>query len=135
MKNERGELEDWIIPDDQAVAVNTVDGVIIITGCGHSGIINTIEYVKKNIPNQKILAVIGGLHLHEASDDVIAWTSEKLLHHHIPYMIATHCTGIDVVYKWREELRLDRDHLTVGAVGTAFDSRKGILFTEGKIER
>lgn len=135
VKNERGELVEWTIPDDQAVIVDTERGLIIITGCGHSGIINTIEYVLSKLGNRPIIAVIGGLHLHEAKEETVIWTGEKIKEYGVQSIIATHCTGIDVVYKWREILGMDRDHLTIGAVGTKYDASKGIVFSPGEIER
>jgi hypothetical protein len=50
-------------------------------------------------------------------------------------MIATHCTGIGAAYRLRDLLGMDKEHFTIGAVGTRFESGKGIVFSPGAIER
>lgn len=55
--------EDDLVLDDSALAIKSGKGLIIITGCGHSGICNTIEYAKKVTKEHRISAVIGGFHL------------------------------------------------------------------------
>lgn len=60
-----GKMEnDPLIQDDQALVLNVKDkGLVVITGCGHSGIINTINYAKDLTGQDTIYAVIGGMHL------------------------------------------------------------------------
>jgi len=57
------ENKDDFVLDDSALVIKSERGLIIITGCGHSGICNTIEYSKKITKQDKILAVVGGFHL------------------------------------------------------------------------
>ena len=59
------EIEDDFVMDDSAVAYETKDGIYIITGCSHSGICNIIDYAKKITGKNKVLGIIGGLHLFE----------------------------------------------------------------------
>ena len=57
-------VPDPLIKDDQAIVVNVRnEGLVIITGCGHAGIINTINYAKQVTGIEKVYAVIGGFHL------------------------------------------------------------------------
>lgn len=58
----QGGKDDFAL-DDSAIAIKTAKGLVIITGCGHSGICNSIDYAKKVTGEKKILAVIGGFHL------------------------------------------------------------------------
>lgn len=51
------------IKDDSAIAINTENGIVVITGCAHAGVCNTIEYSKRVFNSEKILAVIGGFHI------------------------------------------------------------------------
>jgi 7,8-dihydropterin-6-yl-methyl-4-(beta-D-ribofuranosyl)aminobenzene 5'-phosphate synthase len=62
--NENKLVPDPLIKDDQAIVANVLDkGLVILTGCGHAGIINTIDYTKKITGINKIHARIGGFHL------------------------------------------------------------------------
>lgn len=57
-------VPDPLVRDDQAVVVNVKEkGLVILTGCGHSGIINTINYAMKVTKVNKVHAVVGGFHL------------------------------------------------------------------------
>jgi 7,8-dihydropterin-6-yl-methyl-4-(beta-D-ribofuranosyl)aminobenzene 5'-phosphate synthase len=60
-----GKIEnDPLIKDDQAIIMNIKDkGLVVITGCGHSGIINILKYAKQLTGEDRIYAVIGGMHL------------------------------------------------------------------------
>jgi 7,8-dihydropterin-6-yl-methyl-4-(beta-D-ribofuranosyl)aminobenzene 5'-phosphate synthase len=62
--NEKILMPDPLIKDDQATVVNVSDkGLVILTGCGHAGVINTINYAKKITGISRIYAIIGGFHL------------------------------------------------------------------------
>ena len=61
-----GPVEDNV-PEDTAIAVNTRNGLVVISGCGHAGIINTLEYARKAVADVPIEAAIGGFHLFAAS--------------------------------------------------------------------
>ena len=63
-KNEFELVPDPLVKDDQALGMNIKDnGLLILTGCGHAGIINTIKYSKKVTGVSKIYSVLGGFHL------------------------------------------------------------------------
>ena len=62
--NETRLIPDPLVRDDQAIVVNVKEkGLVILTGCGHSGIVNTINYAKKVTEIDKVYAVLGGFHL------------------------------------------------------------------------
>ena len=65
-KGDGGELPDLLF-DDTALAYKTENGLFIITGCSHSGICNIIEYAKMVCNETRILGVLGGFHLFDAS--------------------------------------------------------------------
>jgi 7,8-dihydropterin-6-yl-methyl-4-(beta-D-ribofuranosyl)aminobenzene 5'-phosphate synthase len=81
--------------DDQALLIETPGGWAVITGCGHSGLINTLNYAKELIGNGRIIAVIGGLHLFRASVECIAATIEDLSAFGIELIAPCHCTGFE----------------------------------------
>lgn len=128
-----GETVHDVIPESQSLVVVTQDGPIVVSGCGHAGIINTLEYIQTKISDQSPQAAIGGFHLVAASDAVLRWTSEELGKKHLGHFLGSHCTGFECVYHVREHAGLGRRRALVGAIGTRFVSGEGI--TPGNINR
>ena len=120
-----GTVEDNI-PEDQSLVINTDKGNILISGCGHAGIINTLEHVKNHINTQKLYTAIGGFHLANATDEHLEWTSNKLQEFGISKIIGAHCTGINALYILKDHLNLDRKDAVVGSVGDSFTLDNGI---------
>lgn len=58
--------------DDATVVIKTPRGMVVIFGCGHAGYTNILTAIHKELPKEKLLAVIGGLHLMNANDNVLA---------------------------------------------------------------
>lgn len=82
------------IPDDQALAAVLPDrGLVVITGCAHSGIINTIRYSQKITGVDKLYAVIGGFHLMGSDRERIEATAEALKKLDPVIVRPGHCTG------------------------------------------
>jgi 7,8-dihydropterin-6-yl-methyl-4-(beta-D-ribofuranosyl)aminobenzene 5'-phosphate synthase len=95
--NKKSLTPDPLVKDDQAIVVNVRNkGLIILTGCGHAGVVNTINYAKKITGLDKIYAVIGGFHL-PADDGIyeeaIDPTLQELQKADPDYIIPCHCTG------------------------------------------
>lgn len=83
-----------IIPDEQALWVNTKDKIIIITGCCHAGIANTINYILKlTKANKKEIILIGGFHLSHYTPADIQKLYLKLKEFNFKKIVACHCTG------------------------------------------
>ena len=66
------------LEDDQAVFFDTLKGTVVLLGCGHSGIINTLRYIVELSGNKPIRAVIGGMHLVSASPERITQTIKEI---------------------------------------------------------
>ena len=81
--------------DDQALLIETSRGWAVITGCGHSGLINTLTYAKELIGNGRIVAAVGGLHLFRASAERIKATTENLRLFGVELIAPCHCTGFE----------------------------------------
>jgi len=81
------------IEDDMALWIQTDQGLVIITGCCHSGLINTVEHVRRTSGQEKIHAIIGGFHLANASPRRLEATCEALQKWNIKIIIPCHCTG------------------------------------------
>jgi 7,8-dihydropterin-6-yl-methyl-4-(beta-D-ribofuranosyl)aminobenzene 5'-phosphate synthase len=84
-----------LIDDDAAMVVDVRGkGLVILSGCGHAGIINTIAFAREVTGVEKIHAVIGGFHLTgKALRHVIEPTIDALKQIHPDYIVPTHCTG------------------------------------------
>ena len=78
------------IADEQALLLG--NGVLI-QGCCHAGIINTLEYCRRMMPQLPVRTVVGGLHLLHASVDRLKLTAEYLNSSSIERLILLHCTG------------------------------------------
>lgn len=91
----KGLVHDPMIKDDQALVANVEGkGLVIISGCGHAGIINTINYAKKLGGTKKIHAILGGFHLSGALyEDAIEPTIRALQDTDPDYIVPCHCTG------------------------------------------
>lgn len=120
-----GVVEDTV-PEDSSLIFATADGLVILTGCGHAGIVNITQYAAGFTGDRRVLALMGGVHLFAASDETVAWTARKLLPFHPRYLLAGHCTGIEATYALRRLLALDRKTAVVSAVGSSFTLGKGI---------
>ena len=79
--------------DDSAVILNFEQGLVIVTGCCHAGIVNTMMHAKKITGVDKVHAVIGGLHFMDASEEKIKKSVEAL--GEVDWIFAGHCTGFD----------------------------------------
>ncbi|HEY7697364.1 MAG TPA: MBL fold metallo-hydrolase, partial [Vicinamibacteria bacterium] len=125
VRSPEGLVEDTI-PEDQSLLIETESGLVVISGCGHAGVINTLEYARKTVKDAPIHAALGGFHLFRASSDQLAWTGGKLHEMGLANFLGAHCTGIEAVFRIRESAGLDRDHCLVGSVGASFELGKGI---------
>ncbi|HYY85973.1 MAG TPA: MBL fold metallo-hydrolase [Nitrososphaeraceae archaeon] len=119
--NELDLLPDPLVKDDQALVVNVKNkGLMILTACGHSGIINTINYAKKVTGISKIHAVIGGFHLPTGGiyDQAIEPTMKELEKINPDYIVPCHCTG------WKATNRIAEtfpEKFIQAGVGTTFN--------------
>jgi 7,8-dihydropterin-6-yl-methyl-4-(beta-D-ribofuranosyl)aminobenzene 5'-phosphate synthase len=114
------------IPEDQSLVLNTNKGLVVVSGCGHAGVVNTLTFAEKEFPSTPVYALIGGFHLFAATDEQLDWTADKLKGFGVSYLIGAHCTGIEAVYRLREKLNLPRHSAVVGAVGATFVLGEGI---------
>jgi 7,8-dihydropterin-6-yl-methyl-4-(beta-D-ribofuranosyl)aminobenzene 5'-phosphate synthase len=120
-----GVREDTL-PDDMALVVDTAQGLVVVTGCGHAGVINILEHARTVVRPARVHALIGGVHLFRASAQTLTWTAGKLREFGLENFIGAHCTGVETVYRFRGDVGLDRAHAVVGAVGQVFELGKGI---------
>jgi len=125
VQSPQGLVEDTL-PEDQSLVVDTEQGLVVITGCGHAGIINILEFARQQVRSAPIHAAIGGLHLFRADEKTLAWTGRKLRAMKLGNLMGAHCTGIEAVFRLRELAGLQRSTCVVGAVGASFELGKGL---------
>lgn len=112
------------IPEDAALIFATAEGPVILTGCGHAGIINIADHARLLTGQATPHAVIGGLHLFAKPDAVLANTAARLKG--LRYLHGGHCTGIEAMFKLRALLALDSRTAVIAAVGSSFQLGRGI---------
>jgi 7,8-dihydropterin-6-yl-methyl-4-(beta-D-ribofuranosyl)aminobenzene 5'-phosphate synthase len=114
------------VPEDMSLVLDTDKGLVLVSGCGHAGIINTLEYARQKVRETRVFAALGGFHLFEADDATLDWTAAKLRPMAVANFLGAHCTGIEAVYQLRQRLGLSRANCTVGAVGAKFNLQAGL---------
>ena len=90
--DEAGTQPDPIV-DDQALYFMAREGVVVLLGCAHAGVINTLSYIRKLTRGARTHAVIGGMHLLNASPIRLAATTTALQPFGIRLLAPCHCTG------------------------------------------
>jgi len=120
-----GLVEDTI-PEDLSVVFDTAEGLVLLSGCGHAGIVNTVEHARKVVRPAPLHAAVGGFHLLALDDARLDWTADRLRETGLAHLVGAHCTGLEAVYHLRSRLGLPRDRAVVGAVGASFALGKGI---------
>ena len=93
VKTERG-FEPDTLPDDQALVVKTPNGLVVVLGCAHRGMINTLIHAREITGTKKILAVVGGAHLFRAGKEQLTQTISELNKLSVENIGVSHCTGM-----------------------------------------
>ena len=108
-------LSDPIL-DDQSIVINVKGkGLVVISGCAHAGIVNTVLYAREISGVDKVWAVLGGFHLQGAAEDVVERTIVELKRLGPQLIMPCHCTGFDATRRFAEEMP---GQFLLGAVGT-----------------
>jgi len=99
---ESGRLVPHTINDDTGIAINVEDyGVILVSGCSHSGIVNMVMHARKLL-GKPVKAVFGGLHLVGADREKIKKVIEALRNEGVEEVYVGHCTGLKAEYMLME---------------------------------
>jgi 7,8-dihydropterin-6-yl-methyl-4-(beta-D-ribofuranosyl)aminobenzene 5'-phosphate synthase len=90
--------------DDLSLVLNTKDGLVLITGCCHAGILNVCKKATM-LFRKKISAIIGGVHMVEYSERDIDHVEAVLREvYELPQLYLCHCTGVKTIYRLKEKL-------------------------------
>lgn len=102
--------------DDQAVVFSTEKGIVVLLGCAHAGIINTLEYVAKTLNVDRFYGVIGGTHLGLVGENQFKRSIEALKDFKIEKIGFSHCTGIEVSFLLKKTFGENSFYASVGYV-------------------
>lgn len=101
-KNEDYILDDF--SDEIVLAVKKNEGLIVILGCSHIGVVNILETIMKRT-GMPIYAIIGGSHLVEADEERVSKTIEFFKENNIKIIAMSHCTGESTIEKLKTEFK------------------------------
>jgi 7,8-dihydropterin-6-yl-methyl-4-(beta-D-ribofuranosyl)aminobenzene 5'-phosphate synthase len=93
VKEASGFRQDELL-DDQALVIETRAGLVVILGCGHRGIINTLYHARRLTGVEEVYAVLGGCHLMDASEERVRLTIAALKELGMQRLGVSHCTGL-----------------------------------------
>jgi 7,8-dihydropterin-6-yl-methyl-4-(beta-D-ribofuranosyl)aminobenzene 5'-phosphate synthase len=83
------------IQDDLSIVFQLKDNsIVLLTGCCHSGVVNTVEHAVNITGTSSLVGVVGGLHLHDASKERLTSTIKHLKQYPLTSIGACHCTGL-----------------------------------------
>lgn len=100
---EGGKLQPDKMADDLGMVIDTEYGLVVILGCAHRGIVNTLKHAQKLAGKELIYAAIGGTHLINASGGRLQKTAVELREMGVQYLGVSHCTGFEAeAYLYRE---------------------------------
>lgn len=88
------------LDDDQALMISTCNGLVVILGCAHAGLINTLDYVT-TLTQRPIYAVLGGTHLRSASKERLKKTFEAIKKYELKIIAPCHCSGSDAINEFK----------------------------------
>lgn len=106
------------LTDDQAAYLNGPDGTVVVLGCAHAGIINTLTYIKQLVPTRPIHTVIGGTHLIAAGEERMRETVSALLELDVRRLLPLHCTGFAAAARIAQEFP---GRVSAAPVGTVLE--------------
>lgn len=101
---------------EQSLVFETEDGLVIFNSCSHAGPDNIIAEVRSAFPGQRIIALIGGLHLYKLTDDEVRAFADRLRQTGVKQVYTGHCTGDRAYEVLREELGDSVQQIRTGLV-------------------
>lgn len=110
-------IRDYL-DDDQSVVINVADkGLVVLTGCAHAGIVNTVVHAQEISGEERVWAILGGFHLAQAKEEEIERTIDAIEALQPQLVAPTHCSGFHAMARF--EARMP-EAFVVGAVGTSY---------------
>ena len=105
-------------PGEQAIFMNIKGkGLVVISGCAHRGIVNTVKHAQKISGIDKVHAVIGGFHLTNAKPELIQKTVADIKIIKPDYIVPAHCTGFEAISEFARQMP---DQFILNTAGTRY---------------
>lgn len=114
VKMQNGYEKDHV-SDDQSVVIETEKGLVVVLGCCHAGIINTLTYISDKMGTKSFYAVFGGTHLAPANDEKLKKVLADLDGFKIHLLGISHCSGLTIVPALHEKFGSRFSYYGVGA--------------------
>jgi 7,8-dihydropterin-6-yl-methyl-4-(beta-D-ribofuranosyl)aminobenzene 5'-phosphate synthase len=110
-----------LLVDDQALVIDLGGSAVLLLGCAHSGVVNTLDHVRHLNSGKPVCALIGGLHLGSANEERIQQTIARLRLTNLNCLAPVHCTGWPATAKlWQAFPQIFRP----AGVGTVFEFKR-----------
>lgn len=90
--DQEGQRPDPLL-DDQALLLRHRAGLVVLLGCAHAGLSNTLRYARRLFPGTPLLGVVGGMHLRSASAERLEAVAEELAALEVGLVAPAHCSG------------------------------------------
>ncbi len=110
-------LEIDPISDDNSLAINSVNGFILLLGCAHTGLVNIMNHISEKLCINSFYAVLGGTHMVQADENRVSKTIEALKEFRVEKIGTCHCTGPEKEARLKAEFG---DKFFFAQVGTEF---------------
>lgn len=91
------------VPDDQSLVLVTRKGLLLLLGCCHAGVVNTLDFARRRTGVDEVYAVVGGCHLGFSSEEQVVGTIRALKDYGVRKICAGHCTGFAASAKLARE--------------------------------
>jgi 7,8-dihydropterin-6-yl-methyl-4-(beta-D-ribofuranosyl)aminobenzene 5'-phosphate synthase len=113
-----GKFNRDFVDDDEAIIINIKEkGLVIVSGCAHAGILNTINHAKEISGINKVFAIIGGFHLISSTPEEIQKTIDEVKKLKPVIIVPTHCTGFPAIVQFAIQMP---EEFVLGVVGTTY---------------
>ena len=133
-----GKIGVDLMPEEIALVINTATGMVVVTGCAHAGITNTIETAQAILGGQPPVTIVGGIHFFslplgeentEGIEGTVIWEAHQMLRNGVIGILGSHCTGLEHFVFLRDSLGLDDSAAVFSSVGTVLSMSEGFGYT------
>lgn len=104
--------------DDQSIVLDTPKGLVVIFGCAHAGMVNTLRYAMERVGKERIHAILGGTHLGFLTDEQLEASIKTLKELSVEKIGVSHCTGLRAASRLAHEFG---DRFFFASVGTVLE--------------
>jgi len=117
-KDKPGEYVDDNMDHEQFLVVEEEEGIYILSGCSHKGVMSTIKHAQNLFPGKRILGYIGGMHLYPLTKDGRREVVDNICKLDLECVFPVHCTGIEAILMFKERLG---DKCIIASAGDSYE--------------